>query len=1053
VATNGVLNIEGSVGVQGPLTNAGTVNWQGGNIDVVFDGHGYFGEIWNEAGAVWNIQCDMSLSGDSGQEAFNNAGAVTKNTTSGRTVFTAALNNSGTVEVQSGTIQLDHGGSLGASLIADAGAALNLTGGYFTVIPGLAVSGAGAVMVTGGTLDLSQVTSPISNLQLDGGEAVVTGPSFTLTNTVTSANLTINGTLLVGAGGVLDWSGGEIAPGGSLTVATNGVLNIEGSVGVQGPLTNAGTVNWQGGNIDVVFDGHGYFGEIWNEAGAVWNIQCDMSLSRDSGQEAFNNAGAVTKNTTSGTTVFTAALNNSGLLDAENGTISLNGGFDLTGGILSFGVNNLTNYGQIYLAANPSTLDGSISAHLNGGYVPATNDSFQLLSYPSFTGSFTNTNLPSLAVWDTAYAASSLSITVLQLVPTITWADPSDSVYGTPLGSAQLDAAAASPASLGVNLPGTFTYNPPLGTVLDAGSNQTLTVTFTPTDSIQYARVTNTVYINVQPAPLTVTANNTSKIYGAAVPTLTASYSGFVNGDTVASLTTPVTLATIATAASPVGHYTITASGAVDANYTITEVNGTLTVNPAALTITANNANKIYGAALPAFTASYSGFVNDDTATSLTTPATLATSATAGSPVGSYTITASGAVDVNYSITFANGTLTVNPAALTITANNTNKFYGAALPIFTASYTGFVNGDAPASLTTPVTLSTTATAASPVGHYSVTASGALDANYTITEVNGTLTVLMAAPVLTWTNPASIIYGTALGTNELNAAANTTGTFAYHPTNGAVLYTGSNTLSVVFTPTDTVDYTSATDTVSLVVLPAPLTVTAVSVTRTYGEANPVFTGTILGVTNGDNITATYNAATTASSPVGTYAITPSLVDPENLETNYTITFTNGTLTVNPAALRITANNETKYYGQAFTFTGDEFTANGLQNFETVGSVTLTSAGAAANASEGSYSIVPTAATGGTFSPGNYSISYQAGTLTVLGLPTLQFDVLDKMLVLSWTTNAVGFSLQSTTNLLSPGSWTPVSGVVVLGDQNIVTNAMSWKSAFYRLELKP
>ena len=91
--------------------------------------------------------------------------------------------------------------------------------------------------------------------------------------------------------------------------------------------------------------------------------------------------------------------------------------------------------------------------------------------------------------------------------------------------------------------------------------------------------------LTVTPAPLTITANNQTKVYGAALPTLTASYSGFVNGDTSASLTTQPTLTTTATAASHVAGspYAITASGAVDADYTISYVAGTLTVTPAAL--------------------------------------------------------------------------------------------------------------------------------------------------------------------------------------------------------------------------------------------------------------------------------------------------------------------------------------------------------------------------------------------------------------------------------------------------------------------------------------
>ena len=84
------------------------------------------------------------------------------------------------------------------------------------------------------------------------------------------------------------------------------------------------------------------------------------------------------------------------------------------------------------------------------------------------------------------------------------------------------------------------------------------------------------------------------------MPTLTASYSGFVNGDTAASLTTQPTLTTTATASSHVSGspYTITASGAVDADYSITYVTGSLTVTTAPLTITANNQTKAYAAAL-----------------------------------------------------------------------------------------------------------------------------------------------------------------------------------------------------------------------------------------------------------------------------------------------------------------------------------------------------------------------------------------------------------------------------------------------------------------------
>ena len=81
------------------------------------------------------------------------------------------------------------------------------------------------------------------------------------------------------------------------------------------------------------------------------------------------------------------------------------------------------------------------------------------------------------------------------------------------------------------------------------------------------------------------------------------------------------------------------------------------------------------------------------------------------------------------------------------------------------------------------------------------------------------------------------------------------------------------------PNDPVHYSATTASVSLVVLPAPLTVTAADAIRSVGLPDPVFTDTINGVTNGDNITPTNSCSATANSPVGTYAIVPGFVVPK------------------------------------------------------------------------------------------------------------------------------------------------------------------------------
>src|SRR5262249_61253558 len=135
-------------------------------------------------------------------------------------------------------------------------------------------------------------------------------------------------------------------------------------------------------------------------------------------------------------------------------------------------------------------------------------------------------------------------------------------------------------------------------------------------------------------------------------------------------------------------------------------------------------------------------------AASRTTAPSVTTAATAASAVGTYPITASGAVSSNYTISYANGTLTVAPATLTITADNHTRSYGAANPTLTVSYGGFVNGDTAASLTAAPTVMTTATASSGVGTYPITVGGAAAAPHTTGPAQARPTATPAPPAST-----------------------------------------------------------------------------------------------------------------------------------------------------------------------------------------------------------------------------------------------------------------------------------------------------------------
>jgi hypothetical protein len=312
--------------------------------------------------------------------------------------------------------------------------------------------------------------------------------------------------------------------------------------------------------------------------------------------------------------------------------------------------------------------------------------------------------------------------------------------YGTSL-SGLLNATFVNPYNTAITSPtGTVTYSASgygavsAGTVLPPGT-YTITASY-PGDS-NYNATTKTATFTVNRAALTITANNASKVYASANPGFSASYSGFVNGDT-SSVVSGLSIATTAVTGSGAGTYPITASGASAANYSISYVGGTLTVSQAPLTITANNASKAYGSANPSFSASYSGFVNGDTS-SVVSNLGITSNAAAGSSVGTYAITPSGASAANYSISYVVGTLTVGQASLTITANNASRAYGAANPGFSASYVGFVNGDT-SSVVSGLGIATTATTGSAIGAYLITPSGASATNYSISYVNGTLTI-------------------------------------------------------------------------------------------------------------------------------------------------------------------------------------------------------------------------------------------------------------------------------------------------------------------------
>lgn len=283
--------------------------------------------------------------------------------------------------------------------------------------------------------------------------------------------------------------------------------------------------------------------------------------------------------------------------------------------------------------------------------------------------------------------------------------------------------------------------------------------------------------ISAGTAPVVVTASSATVTYGDDIPAITASYGEFSGGQTEPD-TAPV-CSTAATIGSDVGTYPTTCVDAADPNHVFSYVAGSITITPATATVTAGSSTSVYGNAVAAVEAAFSGLVAGDTAPAAAP--VCSTDATSSSPVGSYVTTCADAADPNYVFDHVDGTHSVTPAAAVVTASSATITEGDAVPAIDPSYSGFVNGDV-APGTAP-TCSTTATDESGAGTYATTCAGAADSNYSFSYVDGELTIEAAVVV----EPFEVADGLATYAPTSAATTATTG--------GANLPTGTGSMSI------------------------------------------------------------------------------------------------------------------------------------------------------------------------------------------------------------------------------------------------------------------
>ncbi len=405
----------------------------------------------------------------------------------------------------------------------------------------------------------------------------------------------------------------------------------------------------------------------------------------------------------------------------------------------------------------------------------------------------------------------------------------------------------------------------------------------------------------IQPVTLKAKVNDASRLYGEENPEFEINYTGFINGDDESALTTKPTATTTAQLSSGIGTYPITISGGVAKNYQFEYEGGTLTVNKAPLTISVNETSKVYGQDNPTFSLNYVGLKNEESAPKWTTAPTFTTDAAKTSDVGTYTVNVA-CEPTNYEATLVEGKLNVTQAPLAIKANNATRQYFDAEPIYTFTYSGFVNGDTEDVLIQKPTMGTEANATSNVGNYALTPQTAAAKNYAITYKEGTLTITQR----------------------------------------------------------------------------PLTVKVVSITRGYGESNPTFSILYEGFVNDETDAVLLQLPTTSTSAninsnVGTYDIRVS----GGRAFNYALTYQGGQLTITPQPLKVSVGNYERAYNEEnprFTLIYEGFKASDTEYALQTRPVARTTA--IRTSDVGTY---PIEVTGG-YSP-NYVISCSGGTLTI------------------------------------------------------------------------
>jgi len=495
------------------------------------------------------------------------------------------------------------------------------------------------------------------------------------------------------------------------------------------------------------------------------------------------------------------------------------------------------------------------------------------------------------------------------------------------------------------------------------------------------------------PATLTVTADDKSKVYDKQVFTgFTVQYSGFAEGEDQSVLTGNLEFYGDALSEVNVGQYTIIPEGLSATNYSIDYVPGTLTITPAALTISADNKTKVYDKQVfPAFTVSYDGFAGSDSESDLQGTLSFSGDAFTAVNVGTWEIIPEGLESTNYNIIRVNGSLEITPASLTVTADDKSKVYDAAIfTDFTASYSGFAGSDGPGDLDGALTFGGDAASAVNVGTYTITPGGLLSDNYNISYNSGALNITKAVLTITAEDKSkdydgqaftgfTVVYDGFVGGEDETSLE---GSLSFDGT--AVDAVNAGDYEIIPQGYSSQNYDISYVSGEFIISTVALIVTADNKSKPYdGQEFTDFTVSYAGFVTGENEGDLQGTLSFAEPAVGAINAGSYTIQPQGLTSNnYNISYVNGELTITSILLTVTADDQSKVY-DGNPFTGFTLSYDGFVDGEdeSVLDGDLEFAGdAVGEINVGSYTIIPSV-----YTSQNYDIVYENGTLTITTRP--------------------------------------------------------------------